>query len=79
MTDWNDAHRAGYSAREAADEARAAQSKANGKSDEPFSLIRLADVEPREVQWLWPGHLAPGAGIAFAPKGAKGATKGANS
>lgn len=34
--------------------------RANGPGPEPF-FIRAADVQPRAVEWLWPGYIVKGA------------------
>jgi len=61
MTDINDAYRAGINILEETDKVWAEKPKANGaESTEAFSLVRLADVEPTSVSWLWPGYLARG-------------------
>jgi len=57
--DWNDAHRAGYSARDAGDNAKAYG--ANGaEAAEPFKVVCVDNVAPEAVHWLWPGYLARG-------------------
>jgi putative DNA primase/helicase len=54
MKDWNDAHLAGGDILKAGDNAE------TWREPEPFDLVRLADVVPAEIDWLWEGYLARG-------------------
>ena len=61
--DWNDLYREGVDIRRIGDEAKPwtpKTPKGNGQDETGFSLIRLADVDPTPIDWIWEGHLARG-------------------
>lgn len=61
--DFADVARKGGSARVAADKAKVwsePEPIAEPKTGESFSVVCLDSVEPRPVDWLWPGYLALG-------------------
>jgi hypothetical protein len=61
--DFDTAGRAGGSARKAGDNAKPYEPKPNGNGEgagDQFKLMRLADVAPEAIRWLWDGRLAIG-------------------
>jgi putative DNA primase/helicase len=67
--DWNDAYRAGESAREVADAAWAEEPK---RSNGPLVVACARDIKPKKVDWLWEQRLPVGKVVLVAGEGGLG-------